>query len=186
MNNFNLKSINICQYNKWMFIAAFSIVSLLSTAKVYPFQFIAETNDTPFVLGTKEMNNPMDTILHNHQVAEESKEQQNSSLKIYDHADILPQFPGGVKKLNKYISRHFNIKTDLLEESKEIRITLEYVVNQTGEITDIQVIKCSHKDLGIEEEAVKLFQNMPKWEPAKIQGEHVAIRSIQTIRIVIY
>ena len=54
------------------------------------------------------------------------------------------------------------------------RVTVSFVVEKDGTLTDVKVIGNPYKY--ISEEAVRVVKAMPKWNPAKIKGKIVRSR----------
>lgn len=114
--------------------------------------------------------------------------QTNTGLSdsVVIFADILPEFPGGATARERHIGENFNFNNDMLMMVSEVEVVLQFVVNKNGEISDIKVLKCSRKGLGIEKEAIRMFEAMPKWKPASVKGKPVNCRMIQPIRLRVY
>ena len=73
-------------------------------------------------------------------------------------------FPGEANALNTYLSNHLNYpKQARLDKVQGVVVVLA-LVNQNGEIIDTTIRKSLRKDL--DEEALRIVQGMPKWEPA--------------------
>lgn len=110
----------------------------------------------------------------------------DSSFIMDDIADVMPQFPGGPEELGKYIRDNYRITDQMFDYAKEVYLVMQFVVNKNGEISDIQILSCSHPGLGAEQEARRLYSSMPKWQPAEHRGRPANIRLKQPIKIQIY
>ena len=110
----------------------------------------------------------------------------DTSIIMDNIADVMPEFPGGDEALGKYIRDHYVITNQMYEYAKEVNLVLEFVVDRNGNISDIQVLKCSLPGLGAEQAAIKMYKNMPKWTPAEHRGRPANIRLKQPIKIQIY
>ena len=55
----------------------------------------------------------------------------------------------------------------------EGRVFVQFVVGSDGAVRDVRLIRGFNKDC--EEEAVRVVQAMPKWEPGMLQGKPVAV-----------
>lgn len=109
-----------------------------------------------------------------------------ASRQIREWAQVMPQFPGGEQALYQYIASNFSIPERLYDVTDQVELVVQFVVNKNGEVTDVQVIKCSHPNFGTEREAKRLYGKMPKWTPGK-NGEHdVAVRLIQPVKLKLY
>lgn len=110
----------------------------------------------------------------------------DSSFIMDNIADVMPQFPGGSNALGNYIRDNYRITDRMYDYAKEVELVLQFVINRNGDISDIQVLKCSHPGLGAEQEAIRMYKSMPKWQPAQHHGRPANIRLKQPIKIQIY
>ena len=80
----------------------------------------------------------------------------------------LPQFPGGEEACFEYLEEHFIYPEKAKEDSITGRVIVGFVVEADGSITNVEVIHSVNKIL--DEEAVRVIKNMPKWIPG-MQGD---------------
>lgn len=88
-----------------------------------------------------------------------------------DRIDELPSFPGGVDEMNKFIRDNLRYPVTAQEASTQGRILISFIVKSTGEISNISVIEKA--DPALDNEAVRVIKSMPKWIPAKLNGNNV-------------
>ena len=88
--------------------------------------------------------------------------------------DIMPEFPGGLNELRRYLG--LNIKYPLMAQEVGIKggVYLGFIVDKDGSITDIKVL--SGIGGGCDEEAVRVVEGMPKWSPGKKRGKPVRVQ----------
>ena len=82
-----------------------------------------------------------------------------------------PIFPGGQDSLNTYLQKNLQYPEVALKDNVQGTVKVKFKVSETGEIEDIEVTKSVSKEL--DEEAVRLIQNMKHWTPGKEDGEIV-------------
>jgi protein TonB len=80
-------------------------------------------------------------------------------------------FPGGYEKLLEYLGKSIKYPQQARETGTRGRVTLTFVVEKDGSITDIKVLRDIGSGCG--EEAKRVVQAMPKWKPAKQRGKAV-------------
>lgn len=97
----------------------------------------------------------------------------------YDFVDEKPAFPGGREALLEYINDNRQYPQDAYEHGIEGRVVCSFVVNADGDISNLQVIKGSHRSLNLE--AMRILAEMPKWIPGKLNGKHVPVRVVHSI-----
>ncbi|MDO4171954.1 MAG: energy transducer TonB [Prevotellaceae bacterium] len=87
--------------------------------------------------------------------------------------DVAAQYPGGEKKLEQFIVRNFNYPDSLTRKRIEKAVTVRFVIDTDGGISQAQAV--NPPDWALGEEAVRVVSMMPKWIPAKRNGK--AVRS---------
>ena len=90
------------------------------------------------------------------------------------------EFIGGMDSLQKFLAENFKLPP-LGEHMFKGTIWVEFVVEETGEITHVKVIKGLYPSL--DEEAKRLVSSMPPWKPAQSYGQPA--RSTYTLPITI-
>ena len=76
-------------------------------------------------------------------------------------------FPGGENALMRFIANNMNLPKDKLKDN----ITVAFIVTKDGEICDFRVTSKSKEYL--ENEIIRIFNLMPKWNPAIDNGKIV-------------
>ena len=101
------------------------------------------------------------------------KEEEN---KVFDVVEQMPSFPGGNAALMNYLGQ--NIKYPVIAEENGIqgRVTLSFVVEKDGSVTDIQEMRSPSEDLT--KEAKRVVSAMPKWKPGKQRGKPVRVKYV--------
>ena len=101
--------------------------------------------------------------------------QQNNSDNIYETADEMPEFPGGTNKFYEFINNSRNASL-LLNDNKPNRVILEIVVEKDGSITNAKVVKSI--DLSHDKDALSIIRRMPRWTPAKLNGNTIRFKML--------
>ena len=92
---------------------------------------------------------------------------------IYKSAEQMPQFPGGEAALMKYIKSHIQYPAEALKNRTEGRVIVQFVVDNTGKIGEVKVVRSVDKDL--DKEAVRVCRSMPKFTPGRMNGKAVSV-----------
>lgn len=101
---------------------------------------------------------------------------QGDSIKneIFTIVEEMPEFPGGTSQMMKFIQINSRYPISMKEKSIGGKVFLKFIVNEQGDLKDINVIKSSGaKEL--DEEAKIMMSYMPKWKPGKQNGEAVSV-----------
>lgn len=91
--------------------------------------------------------------------------------------DEAAQFPGGMDKLMQYLVE--NIHYPNTEKVWKGTIIVDFVIEKDGSISNVRIVSGGPQEF--ENEVVIVINNMPKWVPAKKDGE--IVRSVMTLPI---
>ena len=90
---------------------------------------------------------------------------------VYKIVEKKAEFPGGQRKLMEYLKKNVKYPKLALDKSIEGRVLVKFTIKKDGTIDDIRVIK--GVDSILDEEAIRMVKNMPKWIPAQHNGKDV-------------
>lgn len=93
--------------------------------------------------------------------------------KPFVAVDQMPAYPGGEAAMQKYVQTNLKYPKSAQNAGTQGRVTIRFVVQKTGEITDVTVIRGISSEL--DAEAVRVVKAMPKWIPGKIKGQVVPV-----------
>lgn len=85
----------------------------------------------------------------------------------------MPEFPGGQEQLLKYLASNIRYPAIANEMGITGRVTLRFVVDKNGKISNITVLRGIGG--GCDEEAVRVVKNMPSWRPGRQNGKEVPV-----------
>ncbi len=94
--------------------------------------------------------------------------------KVFEVVEQMPTFPGGQSALFDYLSKHIRYPVIAEENGIQGRVILTFVVEKSGSITDIQVVKSV--DPSLDKEAKRVVSTMPAWIPGKQNGSSVRVK----------
>ncbi len=86
----------------------------------------------------------------------------------------MPRFPGGKMALDRYISDNLVYPFEAMKHNIHGKVNVEFVVEKDGSVVQVRTVG-PKLGYGLEEQAVKLFSNMPKWIPGKQDGKVVPV-----------
>jgi protein TonB len=94
--------------------------------------------------------------------------------------DKLPEFPGGIQKFYNYVGNNF--EKPQINEMKEVRVVVSFVIEKDGSMTDIKVIE--NPGSGLDREAIRVLKSLrTKWIPGIKDGQ--AVRTYYTLPIIV-
>ena len=94
----------------------------------------------------------------------------NQVFVVVDH---MPTFPGGEQALMQYLAVHIHYPEQAKKLHQQGRVFLHFIVEGDGTITHIKVLRGISPSL--DSEAVKVIENMPKWNPGTQRGKPVRV-----------
>lgn len=92
-------------------------------------------------------------------------------IKIYDIAEQQPSFNGNI---DTWLAANLKYPPVAAEEGIEGRVIVQFVVGKDGSIFDATVVRGIEESL--DREALRVVNSMPKWIPAKQNGEAVSCK----------
>ncbi len=104
---------------------------------------------------------------------------EKSNGKEFVVVEQLPEFPGGMHEMHKFLARHIRYPTAASRAGIEGEVFIRFEISESGRIRDPQVIK--RLGGGTDEEALRVVLNMPTWKPAKQNGRPVPTEYILPI-----
>jgi protein TonB len=113
-------------------------------------------------------------MLSSFSIPNESEIQKPKSDKPYMIVGQMPRFPGGKAAMQRYISEHMSYPFEALKHNVQGKVSVEFVVDKEGNLTEIKTMG-KKLGYGLEEQAIKIFQGMPKWVPGRQDGIAVPV-----------
>ena len=92
----------------------------------------------------------------------------------YCIVEMMPQYPGGLAAMLKYIRENIKYPEQAMKERIQGRVTVSFIIEKDGSISDVRPILSVHPLLN--KEAVRMVKSMPKWSPGKNNGKPVRVR----------
>lgn len=93
---------------------------------------------------------------------------------LYESADVMPEYPGGMAALGAFLSENIEYPLDARETGIQGKVYVGFIVEADGEVTNVNVLKGIGG--GCDEEAARVVKMMPKWKPGTIDGKKVRVK----------
>lgn len=106
-------------------------------------------------------------------IAEPEPPKHEEENKVFDIVEQQPMFPGGQTALMKYLSEHTKYPVVAQDNGVQGRVTVQFVVEKDGSISDVHVLR--GVDPSLDKEAVRVVKSMPRWTPGKQNGINVRV-----------
>ena len=92
----------------------------------------------------------------------------------FDVVENMPAFPGGEQELMNFLMKNVKYPKEATDKGTEGRVIVQFVVDKDGSVINPKVVKSVSPEL--DQEALRVVQMMPKWQPGKQNGEVVPVR----------
>ena len=122
-------------------------------------------------------------ILNSIQVQADKDEIKASQIyedsKVYQDVEVGASFLGGIDALKTFLASNVRYPDAAQKKGVQGKVVVKFVVEKNGAITQASILKSVDTDL--DREALRVVNKMPRWEPAKKNGEPV--RSYYTLPV---
>ena len=108
--------------------------------------------------------------------SQEEKLPEEHADEIFHIVEEQPQPNGGMKAFYDYVGQNLKYPTRASRMGIEGRVFVEFIVEKDGSLTDIKVARGIGG--GCDEEAVRVIESSPKWNPGKQRGRPVRVRMV--------
>jgi protein TonB len=95
--------------------------------------------------------------------------------EIFTVVEQMPEFPGGVQEMYKYLGKNIKYPEVAKEAGIQGKVYVSFVVGKDGSIDDVKVLRGIPGGKMCDEEAVRVVKNMPNWNPGKQRGKAVKV-----------
>jgi TonB family protein len=99
--------------------------------------------------------------------------------EVLSYAEVMPEFPGGMPEMIKYLLENMIYPEEMKENGIEGRIFVQFVVTKTGSVENVTIARGID---GLNREAIRLVKQMPNWKPGINNGKEVNVKMIIPIR----
>lgn len=93
---------------------------------------------------------------------------------VYEVADKMPEFPGGMTGLMQYLSKNVKYPADARAKGIQGRVVVSVIVNTKGKATNATIVQSVSPSL--DAEALRVAGTMPDWTPGTKDGTPVNVK----------
>ena len=99
--------------------------------------------------------------------------------KVYQVVEKMPEFPGGIQMLMKYLSQNIKYPEEAQKSGIEGKVICQFVITKEGMVDNVNVIRSVHPSL--DAEAIRVLKAMPIWIPGEQKGTKVNVQYVLPI-----
>ncbi len=85
--------------------------------------------------------------------------------------ESVPQFPGGDAALMRYLGANIKYPPELADSCFQGRVVVNFLIDKAGQVAEVKVAPPAHEL--IERELVRVCESLPRFEPARRDGEPI-------------
>lgn len=143
-----------------------------------------EISEVPYIAPVEETNEREEAErarLQAELAAELQKEAEaEDPNKIYDNAEVMPEYPSGQVALMRYIAQNVKYPKSAQENGTQGKVVVQFVVDTDGSIINAYVLTSVDPDL--DTEALRVIKSMPRWTPGKQKGKNVRVKYAVSVK----
>jgi protein TonB len=109
---------------------------------------------------------------------EEGTEDGNK-IEYAGSVEVMPEFIGGMDGWAKFLGKNLRYPAQARDENIQGRVTISFVVEKNGELSNIKVLKGI--GFGCDEEAIRVIKKSPFWKPGFQNGRAVRVSYVMPI-----
>jgi TonB family protein len=94
--------------------------------------------------------------------------------QVFTAVQVPPQFDTSAKDLQEYIRKNLVYPQVALDNNIQGTVILTFVVEKDGSLTNFKVLRGIGS--GMDESAIRLMENCPKWNPGRQNGKPVRVQ----------
>ena len=98
---------------------------------------------------------------------------------VYAVVEDMPEPTNGMEEFYRFVMNNMQYPKAAREANMEGRVFIQFVVDETGELTQAEVLKGIGR--GCDEEALRIIKESPAWNPGLVGGQAVKTRMVMPI-----
>ncbi len=134
----------------------------------------AQINDDIVIDAEADENTQVEEYKAPVAAAKVEEEEDVEEQQIFMVVENAPAFPGGDEGRMKFLVENIKYPQMARESGIQGTVYVTFVVERNGSVTDVKILRGIGG--GCDEEAIRVVQAMPKWEPGKQRGKPVRVQ----------
>ena len=106
--------------------------------------------------------------------AEKSASKTEFTGKVYYIVEQMPEFPGGLTALMNYLRANIRYPATAQSAGIEGRVIVSFIVEPNGSVSNVEIVR--GVDSNLDQEALRVVRQMPKWKAGKQDGSTVRVK----------
>jgi protein TonB len=102
-----------------------------------------------------------------------NSEPVENKAEIFDRPEVMPEFPGGMAGLRRFLLKNLVVPEGSLDPGAEVWVVARFVVSADGRVRNIEIIRPSMDAFNTE--VKRVIAKMPVWKPGSQNHRNVAV-----------
>ena len=102
---------------------------------------------------------------------------------VYQIADNMPEFPGGMIACLQYLARNIKYPVIAQKEGAQGKVIVQMVIEKDGSVDHVSIVRSITPEL--DAEAARVVKSMPKWKPATVKDKTVRCRYTVSVTFIL-
>lgn len=98
---------------------------------------------------------------------------QKDTSAIFYTAEQMPEFPGGIDSLYKFIGKNISYPAESITQQKQGTVIVSFFIDVDGRVKKPHILK--GVDSLLNKEAIRVVSILPKWTAGKQEGKRVRV-----------
>jgi TonB family protein len=163
--------------NKSTFLAKFKPLLLVPIILFLTLAFACNEKSEDIAIEPEKEVLPDEIITVTKPPSEEETGQNDSvpEKEVFYIVEEMPTFNGGdpAVEFRKFIGRNLQYPPVAAEKGIEGRVIVQFAVNENGKVENAKVVRSV--DPALDQEAIRVIESSPAWDPGKQRGKAVAV-----------
>ena len=125
---------------------------------IFVFAFVS------LMVKNKTNEQPLDLVKEDENIITEQPQEDEDLIFVNIHQPL--EFPGGEQALRIFINENLRFPIEATEVDVQDRVVVQFWVEKTGKISNIEVVRSPHP--AFDKEAIKVIELMPDWTPGEL------------------
>ena len=95
--------------------------------------------------------------------------------KIYQFAEKMPEYPGGMDAMFKFINENLTYPTYEKENEIQGNVYVRFVVSEEGKLSDFEILRSVDESRNLDKEVLRVLKLMKNWTPGENNGKKVPV-----------
>lgn len=122
---------------------------------------------------TDSLSNAVFSDKNTENFANPQESTQDEKKDVFSAVDKMPQYPGGIEALMKYMMENIKYPAEAAEQKIQGRVIVRFIVTKEGKVESPEVLRKANPLL--EAEAIRMIKSLPDFIPGEVKGKKVNV-----------